>query len=324
MRLIELTEQEITQIEAITCDLLTSVDSISVSRVLEVAHLYSHELPRRIRAAFYDVRLTESAPGLWVRGFPIADAAIGPTPIQLPGDEVAERVTREVIPHFLYTALLGEPIAWTTQQGGHVLNDIIPIEEHADQAMSSSSRRLFDLHTEDAFHRYTPDYIGLMCLRNPDSVPTTVSVLDVDLLPLWARKVLLQPRFIVGVNAVHASHGIGQPATHVPLLFGGQEAPYMRVNLNQQAAGAEDEEAEAALDLLVNHLRASATDIVLRPGDCLYLDNFRVAHGRAVYAPRYDGTDRWLKRLTITSYLRKSRDMRVSAGSRTILTAGVS
>jgi alpha-ketoglutarate-dependent taurine dioxygenase len=65
-------------------------------------------------------------------------------------------------------------------------------------------------------------------------------------------------------------------------------------------------------------LDAVVTEIVLRPGDICFIDNYRVIHGRNAFSPRFDGTDRWLRRLNIARDLRKSRSRRLSAESRTI------
>jgi hypothetical protein len=37
----------------------------------------------------------------------------------------------------------------------------------------------------------------------------------------------------------------------------------------------------------------------LRPGQLLLIDNDVAVHGRAPFTARYDGTDRWLKRVNI-------------------------
>ena len=60
------------------------------------------------------------------------------------------------------------------------------------------------------------------------------------------------------------------------------------------------------------------TEVVLRPGDVLFIDNYRVVHGRKPFKARYDGTDRWLKRIGVTRDLRKSRAARETAASRII------
>ena len=59
-------------------------------------------------------------------------------------------------------------------------------------------------------------------------------------------------------------------------------------------------------------------DLVLASGEFCFLDNFRVVHGRKPFKARHDGTDRWLKRINVTSDLRKSRAARNSGETRAI------
>ncbi len=58
------------------------------------------------------------------------------------------------------------------------------------------------------------------------------------------------------------------------------------------------------------------TDVVLEAGEICFIDNYRAVHGRRPFEARYDGTDRWLKRLIITRDLRKSRRRRPTGTSR--------
>lgn len=58
--------------------------------------------------------------------------------------------------------------------------------------------------------------------------------------------------------------------------------------------------------------------VALNPGDIAFIDNYRVVHGRKPFQARFDGTDRWLRRLNITRDLRKSRHARLTAESRVI------
>lgn len=316
-----LTAPEIEQIEGTVSEMLDGQSTIEVNdQFVDDTHLYSQELPRSLRQAFYGFRQRESSASLWVRGFHVRGGEVGPTPLHLPPDEVASRIGRLEVVHFLLAALLGEPIGWTSQQYGRILNDIIPIEEDADKRSGSGSRDLFDLHTEDAFHRYRPDYIGLMCMRNSDLVPTIISTTENLNIPDWAGAALSEPRFFMGVNPAHTTT---HPDEVTAIFSGDPKSPYMRVNLNRNYVAPGDEQADLALQLLASALHNNMLEIPLQPGDYLYLDNFRTAHGRGPYSPRFDGTDRWLKRLTITSYLRQSRDIRQEPGSRLLFTEGI-
>jgi alpha-ketoglutarate-dependent taurine dioxygenase len=59
-------------------------------------------------------------------------------------------------------------------------------------------------------------------------------------------------------------------------------------------------------------------DFVLKPGDFVFIDNYRTVHGRRPFKARYNGYDRWLKRINITKDLRKSRDARLASTERHI------
>src|SRR5260370_13551448 len=81
-----------------------------------------------------------------------------------------------------------------------------------------------------------------------------------------------------------------------------------------------DDEARNALDALLRQLRSSQYDVALEPGDLLIIDNYRAVHGRKPFQARYDGRDRWLKRISVTRDLRKSLAARSSADSPLIIT----
>jgi alpha-ketoglutarate-dependent taurine dioxygenase len=80
----------------------------------------------------------------------------------------------------------------------------------------------------------------------------------------------------------------------------------------------EDDEAQAALNALVRAVDNCLMEVVLKPGDCLFVDNYKAVHGRKSFKAKYDGTDRWLKRVNITRDLRKSRNARAHSASRII------
>jgi alpha-ketoglutarate-dependent taurine dioxygenase len=61
------------------------------------------------------------------------------------------------------------------------------------------------------------------------------------------------------------------------------------------------------------------TGIALRPGECLFIDNYKAVHGRSSFKAKFDGTDRWLKRINVVRDLRKSRGVREAPASRVIL-----
>ena len=46
-------------------------------------------------------------------------------------------------------------------------------------------------------------------------------------------------------------------------------------------------------------------EVVVGPGTLLVVDNYLAVHGRRAFEVRYDGTDRWLKKLTVSRNLRR-------------------
>ena len=80
----------------------------------------------------------------------------------------------------------------------------------------------------------------------------------------------------------------------------------------------EIEEARLAMDQLIRAIDENLTGLSLLPGECLFIDNYKAVHGRSSFKARFDGTDRWLKRITVARDLRKSRGARNSPASRLI------
>jgi len=315
MHSIYLDEDERLEVEELVDEIFSGAPYLEMHSFLPEAVIFAHRLPQRLRRAINDFRLTESSTGLCLKGNPIWKEQLPKTPPALrPGGQV-EVIERPAALHVLYACLLGEPFSWTTIQNGYVINDVLPIEGNADRPVSSGSSNLFDLHTEDAFSRYAGDYLGLMCLRNPDRVPTILAAIDEVELPDEVRQILFEPRFVISPNI---AHGVKRTTTRVPILFGHFEHPYLRININVEQELDDDPEAQSALKLLIGELRKKSSELVLEPGDCCYIDNFRVVHGRAPYSPKYDGGDRWLKRLYITSSFRNSRVLRLLPQSRII------
>jgi L-asparagine oxygenase len=231
--------------------------------------------------------------------------------------------------------LLGEPFGWATQQDGHVVNDVFPISEYENHQLGAGSKKALTLHTEDAFHPYRADYIILSSLRNPTQVPVVVAVADFSVLSPEDLDVLFDERFSIVPDTSHLprNNTIRTEADrlrfanienllteHRPVaaLFGARADPLLRFDGTYMTAAAGDSAAASAFGALCELLRANLHRCALLAGDLVLMDNHRVAHARSSFTARYDGTDRWLKRINVTRDLRKSRDLRPSAHSRLV------
>lgn len=331
-----LIDPELAQIRGLIDGIVARHASAEAADFLAEANVYAHELPLRLRRFLNAHRTQESTMGAWVlSGYPVEGERIGPTPPHWRGKPEPPPTAREEIFLVLLGSLLGDVFGWFTQQDAHIVHDIIPIAglEHAQ--IETGSEELILWHNEDAFHPYRCDYLALMCMRNVEAAATTVTVPDLGRLSARQVEVLREPRFVLMPDDTHlvrnhpgrrspvqelAYQRIVRMVEHPEgqaLLYGAADASYIRLDPCCMSAREGDGEAQEALDALIATV-STMTEVVLRPGDVLFIDNYRVVHGRKPFTARYDGTDRWLKRIGVTRDLRKSRAARETAASRII------
>ncbi|MFF8594822.1 TauD/TfdA family dioxygenase [Streptomyces sp. NPDC015220] len=274
----------------------------------------AERLPVGVRRFLVASRAAEDA--VIVLGNLPVDEDLVPTP---PSWRVAEKeaaAIREELVLLLTGSVLGEPFGWVNQQNGRLVHDVCPAKGHENSLTSASSRQQLTLHTEDVFHSCRGDYVALMCLRNPDAVGTTVALVESVEFPDAVRRVLHQERFrffpddshnvVPRHSAENPSALEDRPHEVASVLFGPEEAPYLRIDADFTDAVPGDGEAEAALKEAAGLLADAADRVVLDPGDAVFIDNHRAVHGRDTFTPRYDGTDRWLKRTSLVRDLRRT------------------
>lgn len=341
---LSLSAQEIEALQALTHEIALEHRSIEEPEFMRHATVYAHELPRRIRQFLNDFKLLEPAGGVClISGYPIDNAKIGKTPSHWKWKHDVVTSLEEQIVFVLYACMLGDPFAWATQQDGHLMHDVFPIESNKDEQLSTGSEQDLWWHTEDAFHPLRADYIGLMCLRNEDRIPTMFGVPKISQLSQEQVDVLFEPRYLITPDESHSEKNESdlrkQVREHdtdqiiysayakikkfncepppVPIFFGSRRAPY--VCLDPHFTTPLDDEAGAALNALAQIVDENMEELVLQPGDCCFMDNYRIVHGRKAFKARYDGTDRWLKRINLTRDLRKSYGERGGSEMRVIL-----
>lgn len=278
-------------------------------------------LPAGLRNLLLSYRRTERAAACLVHGFPVDDALLGPTPEHW-REAIQNKAARD---QELWLALcgmvLGDPFGWVTLQEGRIIQNILPIRGDEERQSGYGSESLLEFHTEDGFHPNRCDYLLLLGLRNPDRVPTIVaSVRDIRLSD-DDRAVLAEDRFNIMPDTEHIrqleTQAPGHPAlvklyemqrrpAPTAVLFGDRLNPYLRIDRPFMDVLPGDAEAEGALDRLMAELQRVQQDIAVGPGSLLLVDNYRAVHGRRPFTARYDGTDRWLKKLTVSRNLRRN------------------
>jgi Fe(II)/alpha-ketoglutarate-dependent arginine beta-hydroxylase len=295
----------------------------------------THDLPLPVREFAQAARLDARKHAVLISGNDVDDEAIGDTPLRWQDADTA-RSRPHAFLAVLYGALFGDLIGWATQQDGRLVTDVVPTPGLEHSLVSSCSESPLGWHTEDAFSPYRADYVGLLCLRSPEEVGTTISHVDPAEVPDEIAELLGRRRYMILPDSSHdpdltaaadddttasAFRRLGAMRTDPPkvaVLSGHPEAPVLRIDRDFVVPAEGDAAAARALNWLIAHLDANTYDVALRPGDMCFIDNRNVVHGRRAFRARFDGRDRWLKRVNVVTDLRRTLPGRASVASRVI------
>jgi Fe(II)/alpha-ketoglutarate-dependent arginine beta-hydroxylase len=284
---------------------------------LHAAPVIADEMPRRVRQAMNEARLDETLHAIVVEGHMIDVSALGRTPGHW--RDAANDASRE---HgfmlVLYASLLGDVFGWETQQDSRMVTDVLPSRGLEHSTVSASSELELGWHTEDAFCPYRANYVGLYCLRNPGSVATTIGALSIGALDEISREILFEPRFHFRSDPSH-ERGYDRWGALQPILRGARDQPVLCIDSDYTRPAMGDDLAAHAFASARNAIDRDLYEVVLAPGDVCFLDNQNVVHGRRAFRARYDGRDRWLKRVNVTRDLRRSAEMRTGPLERVVM-----
>ncbi|MFC6014114.1 TauD/TfdA family dioxygenase [Nocardia lasii] len=264
------------------------------------------ELPDSVREA---VRPPATAAGATVvRGLVVVDAEFGPTPAhwQAAAEHAADGSLDLDIAMLLLARCAGEPFGWEGQQNGRLVNNIVPAAGHEDEQSGASSTTLLSPHTEDAFHAARANLLMLACLRNPDRVATTVSSVRQVRLSEDDLRTLATPTLPILPDVSYGT-GFDSLAPLPTLWFDENGAATTRYDPAYTPLDDADAEFRAAYARLTAELARVCHAPALAPGEILLVDNDVAVHGRVPFRARYDGTDRWLKRVNIRLPERRRR-----------------
>lgn len=318
----QLSDDDCDQLNDLVSQISKRYFSAADERFLATASLLSHSLPLAVRRFLTEARELEHAPA-YVVSAPRLIGDVGRTPDNWWNVDEPVKTRREEFVLVLLSSLLGDVFAWATQQAGRMIHDVLPIRGQEHEQLGSGSITPLSWHTEDAFHPFRGDYVGLACMRNPDGVATTLLSVDGLELPAHVVERLRERRFIIVPDNSHLAKNnpgvVGdverfsnidemfsnpQP---VAALFGERSRQYLRADPDFMSAVPGDEVASTDLELLFEAIEQSLEDVVLEAGDFLFIDNYRCAHGRRSFVPHFDGLDRWLKRVNVSRDLRPAR-----------------
>lgn len=193
----------------------------------------------------------------------------------------------------------GSVYGYTQEQNGAIIQNLFPIKKNETTQISSSSKVTLEMHTETAFHRYMPSTVLLFCMRGDPQAGTNIATLD-DILPnldISTKRALKQPEFITEIDESFRS----DEYTVQPLQMSVLNDSETKLTYDRALMVGTTGRAQRALDTLSHVIDGVMNTITLQTGDLLIIDNKRAVHGRTPFQARYDGTDRWLKRVLVTT-----------------------
>ncbi|MET8810502.1 arginine beta-hydroxylase, Fe(II)/alpha-ketoglutarate-dependent [Streptomyces sp. NPDC004549] len=336
-----LTPEDNAALTPMLAGLAATYDTIENPELLRRAPVLAKGLPTHLLSFLEEFRFAEPSALCRISGLDVDEDELGPTPEHWRDSHFDSPAFRQEIFFLLCATALGDVFGWATQQDGRIMHDVLPIKGHENYEIGSNSLQHLSWHTEDAFHPCRGDYVALMCLKNPDSVETVVSTVpDMD----WSNvdvDALFEAEFTVMPDNSHQpQQGLassGDPRIDAlrersfrliqewndnpqkrPLLYGDRSDPYMALDPYHMDPSGWTDRSRQAFKQLCEEIERAMKDVVLLPGDLVFIDNFRSVHGRKSFQARYDGSDRWLKRLNITRNLRGSRAWRPATDDRVI------
>jgi Fe(II)/alpha-ketoglutarate-dependent arginine beta-hydroxylase len=341
MHQLTLTAKDNVMLFPLLSELAEAHGTIEDPELIRRAPVLACSLPPHLLEFLEEFRTCEPSAVCLVSGLDMDERVLGPTPEHWRNTEHASTSLPQEIFFLLCAARLGDVFGWSTQQDGRIMHDVLPIKGHEHYELGSNSLQHLSWHTEDAFHPCRGDYVALMCLKNPDLAETMVcdaGDLDWDALDVEA---LFEAEFTQMPDNSHLPQNTAQSTGNPvqdrlrarsfaliqswnenpvkrPVLFGDRHDPYMALDPYHMKKDDWSDRMLRAFQDLCDQIEKNMQDISLRPGDCAFIDNFRAVHGRKSFRPRYDGSDRWLKRLNITRNIRGSRAWRPSAADRII------
>lgn len=298
----EFKQHEAALVEFLTDELVQEYNlPINDPEYLRQIKLSAHELPMRLRSYLLDFQQSATNGLLLLRGLLFDDIDLELTPNGNARSNTPKLDTQLL----LLTTLFLDVFSWQTYLDGDLVHNLAPKREN--EGLQTSEGSIYDqlLHTEEAFHEHRPDAFALMAVRNPDNGPTKfVQWHDLD-IPGHIERMLRQPNYVIKADEAN----VAQDSPRSPVIT-------HRLRFDPAYTICTSLEAKEALEFMHDEANSKVQEISLNPGDVILVNNEITLHGRKGFQPRYDGKDRWLKRVWLTRDLGRTRHLRATPESR--------
>lgn len=212
----------------------------------------------------------------------------------------------------------GRVYGFEQEQNGATVQNLFPIRSQETEQISSSSKTVLEMHTETAFHPWRAQVFALLCVRDDPNAGTTYAELA-DILDNLDERVidhLHQPVFATRLDASFQTLGQVDKSIRTPILFDGATS----MTYDRHLMTGLNEAAQSSLNEFTRAVEKSTKTIYLKAGEVAIINNLTVVHGRTPFSPRYDGTDRWLKRVMLSNNFPSSDNCKCGLDGLSIIT----
>lgn len=191
----------------------------------------------------------------------------------------------------------GTLYGFANEQKGKVVQNIFPIKNDTSHQISSSSSVELELHTETAFHSERANTVFLYCLKDDPNAGTVVSQLDDFIVELNedVKSILKQKVFKTSIDESFAKSTQASIEISTSILSDDERS----ITFDKTLMRGANKDADSALAILTTAITKHKKVIYLHKGEALVMHNHSTVHGRTPFQAKYDGTDRWLKRIMI-------------------------
>jgi L-asparagine oxygenase len=280
-------------------------------------HAAFANLPRQVLKAIFNFRNDPTCYGaLLFENFPV-DPILPPTPLDARRAMQKSTFVSEACVLGI-ARLLGEPIGYRDEKEGEIVHNLCPVELDASATSSDNSQIALGFHTDFNFDKDHPeqpynvinsDYVLLVCLRSDRYQQARTRYADArDICSMLSQSEIAALRansfeFAASYSFTGASGSKRLWSVPCSVIKGPVELPEISIDLmcgirslNSVAASALARVKE------ICERPGVATEVCLKPGDILLMDNRKGAHSRTIFFAAFDGLDRWLQRI----YVRRS------------------
>lgn len=241
-------------------------------------------------------------------------SSLGPTPHKCGSIDSHMLFPIDIARCIIIGAAGGYSYSISSQANGTLCDDVVPQRAHEGMVGLSSGSEV-GWHTEDAIfnrgddnlHHSACDVLSLAYLRNPVFQPTWVSMPRLSTLSSDTLKALRMHQFQFKASTAHSINPLSIPSPS-SLVYGEKDMiRFSFARLSEQKEEYKHQGVFMFLEEFRQHLDSHSERIEATPQHVAFIDNCRVAHARRIWnaPPKFDGTDRWQRRLGVALQSRR-------------------